>query len=343
MQDTSKMYFMLSMPVNSIPQPVVMPQFYKSKDFVYNKNYIFIGTAFGQMPLLTDTYAAWYAMNSAQLQNQYNVLASTRNYVARSGAANTDLARLARESGYNKLEEENIASAYGLNSSQGIGFGGVNLTSMAGALSRATKSVTNGNVGKFLNNNLMGIIADVGDYVLGAADDVTQTLSLASLKQAKLDYESSILQSGLSKIRESYDNTQAQLAIQGLQAKITDAQTMSPSVRGMGNSNISAALTNKGITLMLCCITDDYAKRIDNYLSVYGYKVNRFGTINTKSRQNWNYVKTVGANILNNGVTTKLPHFARITIRNIYDNGITFWHGGLSMVYRYGTFDNPEV
>ena len=343
MQDTTKMYFMLSMPVNSIPQPVVMPQFYKTKDFVYNKNYIFIGTAFGQMPLLTDTYAAWYAMNSAQLQNQYNVLASTRNYVARSGAANTDLARLARESGYNKLEEENIASAYGLNSSQGIGFGGVNLTSMAGALSRATKSVTNGNVGKFLNNNLMGVIADVGDYVLGAADDVTQTLSLASLKQAKLDYESSVLQSGLSKIRESYDNTQAQLAIQGLQAKITDAQTMSPSVRGMGNSNISAALTNKGITLMLCCITDDYAKRIDNYLSVYGYKVNRFGTINTKSRQNWNYVKTVGANILNNGVTTKLPHFARITIRNIYDNGITFWHGGLSMVYRYGTFDNPEV
>ena len=343
MQDTTKMYFMLSMPVNSIPQPVVIPQFYKSKDFVYNKNYIFIGTAFGQMPLLTDTYAAWYAMNSAQLQNQYNVLASTRNYVARSGAANTDLARLARESGYNKLEEENIASAYGLNSSQGIGFGGVNLTSMAGALSRATKGVTNGNVGKFLNNNLMGIIADVGDYVLGAADDVTQTLSLASLKQAKLDYESSILQSGLSKIRESYDNTQAQLAIQGLQAKITDAQTMSPSVRGMGNTNISAALTNKGITLMLCCITDDYAKRIDNYLSVYGYKVNRFGTINTKSRVNWNYVKTVGANILNNGVTTKLPHFARTAIRNIYDNGITFWHGGLSMVYRYGTFDNPEV
>ena len=352
MQDTTKMYFILSMPVNSIPQPVVMPQFYKTKDFVYNKNYIFIGTAFGQMPLLTDTYAAWYAMNSAQLQNQYNILASNRNYIARSGAANSGIASLAAQSAGINLNTETIATQLGLNSGIGPQVAGFNLINAAGAAGRAVSSLSGGLnavwntvTGNNVNSAEVLSVTDTlqNNELTSGVNSAVQEMSTAGIRQADISARQARIQAGLAGIRENYDNTQAQLAIQGLQAKITDAQTMSPSVRGMGNSNISAALTNKGITLMLCCITDDYAKRIDNYLSVYGYKVNRFGTINTKSRQNWNYIKTVGANILNNGITTKLPHSARITIRNIYDNGVTFWHGGLAMVYRYGTFDNPEV
>lgn len=318
--DTNKMYFMLTMAINSIPQPQVMPQFYKSRDFVYNRSYIFIGSAFGQMPLLTDTYAAWYAMNSTQLQNQYNIMASTKNFVAKSGAQNVGIAE-------NTMLNARLTSR----TAAEIGTGNVLAQSIPQSGPIAIQTIT----------NPAGGAASIAGLLMRTYNDSLQTqTNIANLERTS---NSAYREAEIVKYKEAYDNQQAQLAIQGLQAKITDAQVMSPSVRGMGNSNITAALRTKGITLMLCCITDNYAERIDKYLSMYGYKVNEIKTINTKSRQYWNYIKTIGANVTNNGVTTKLPHSARITIRNIFDNGLTIWHGGLAMVYRYGAFSNPEV
>lgn len=342
-QLTTKMYFLMSMPINSIPQPSVIPQFYKSRDFVYNKSYIFIGTAFGQMPLVTDTYAAWYAMNSAQLQNQYNVLASTKYYTAKSGSANTAIAGANAKAASENFKYTQLASDLGLAGGVGPSYQGVNVL---GAAAGAGRAFTQSELGQqIIQGAQPGSIADMlmSNGVANTINDSVQTLTTHATNQARYSAQSAAAQAGLASIREAYDNCQAQLAIQGLQAKITDAQAMSPSVRGMGNSNITSALNQKGITLMLVCITDDYAERIDKYLSVYGYKINKVSAINTKSRQNWNYIKTVGANITVASASAKLPHAARIAIRNIYDNGVTFWHTGLANVFNYGSFNNPEV
>ena len=317
--DPNKMYFMLTMPVNSIPQPQVMPQFYKSKDYLYNRSYIFIGSAFGQMPLLTDTYAAWLAMNSSQLQNQFNILASTKRYVGQSGAQQSAIAT------------NTMLNARATNiGEQAIGDSTIYARGIAGAV---------GSAGQMLTNPLGGIAGYGASLAQLSADETRRTVELSNLDRSS---NTAYRQAQLAGIRERYDNEQAALAIQGLNAKITDAETMSPSVRGMGNANITAALKTKGITLILTCITDEYAERIDRYLSVYGYKVNMFKEIDTKSRRYWNYIKTVNANIVNNGITTKLPHMARIGIKNIFDNGITFWHSGLASVFRYGDYTNPE-
>lgn len=317
--DPNKMYFMLTMPVNSIPQPQVMPQFYKSKDYLYNRSYIFIGSAFGQMPLLTDTYAAWLAMNGSQLQNQFNILASTKRYVGQSGAQQSAIAT------------NTMLNARATNiGEQMIGDSAIYARGIASAASSA---------GGMLTNPLGGIAGYGASLAQLSADETRRTVELSNLDRSS---NTAYRQAQLAGIRERYDNEQAALAIQGLNAKITDAQTMSPSVRGMGNANITAALKTKGITLILTCITDEYAERIDRYLSVYGYKVNMFKDIDTKSRRYWNYIKTVNANIVNNGITTKLPHTARIGIKNIFDNGITFWHSGLASVFRYGDYTNPE-
>lgn len=63
---------------------------------------------------------------------------------------------------------------------------------------------------------------------------------------------------------------------------------------------------------------------IDNYLDMYGYAINTLDEINnwTNTRSNWNYVKTVGADLKCNCAT----RYENI-IRNMFDAGVTIWHG----------------
>lgn len=68
-------------------------------------------------------------------------------------------------------------------------------------------------------------------------------------------------------------------------------------------------------------IKEEYAKIIDDYFSMYGYKVNSVKVPNITGRSNWNYVKTIGCNFTGN-----IPQEDIEKIRNLFNNGITFWH-----------------
>lgn len=68
-------------------------------------------------------------------------------------------------------------------------------------------------------------------------------------------------------------------------------------------------------------IKREFAERIDQFFDMYGYTVNELKSININSRPNWNYIKTQGANILGN-----IPQYDLQTIKEMFDNGITFWH-----------------
>ena len=68
-------------------------------------------------------------------------------------------------------------------------------------------------------------------------------------------------------------------------------------------------------------IKEEYAKIIDDYFSMYGYKVNSLKVPNIRGRRNWNYVKTIGCNI-----TGDIPQIDLEKIRNQFDKGVTFWH-----------------
>lgn len=68
-------------------------------------------------------------------------------------------------------------------------------------------------------------------------------------------------------------------------------------------------------------IKREFAERIDQFFDMYGYTVNELKNININSRPNWNYIKTQGVNILGN-----IPQYDLQTIKEMFDNGITFWH-----------------
>lgn len=68
-------------------------------------------------------------------------------------------------------------------------------------------------------------------------------------------------------------------------------------------------------------ITPQYYYRLYDYFYRYGYKANRFGVPNLRSRYYFNYIKTINIDIvgdINNDVKEKL--------KQIYNNGTTIWH-----------------
>lgn len=68
-------------------------------------------------------------------------------------------------------------------------------------------------------------------------------------------------------------------------------------------------------------IKKQFAERIDKYFDMYGYLTNIVKIPNINNRPNWNYVKTIGCNIIGDIPQTDLQ-----TIKNMFDNGITLWH-----------------
>ena len=63
------------------------------------------------------------------------------------------------------------------------------------------------------------------------------------------------------------------------------------------------------------------ARCIDDYFSQFGYQTNRIKLPNITGRRNWNYVKTTGCYIEGD-----IPQSDLAEIKNMFDNGVTFWH-----------------
>ena len=69
------------------------------------------------------------------------------------------------------------------------------------------------------------------------------------------------------------------------------------------------------------CIKYEYAKIIDNYFDMFGYKVNDVKIPNITGRQNWNYVKTIDCNF-----DGDIPQTDLNIIKAMFNGGVTFWH-----------------
>lgn len=102
---------------------------------------------------------------------------------------------------------------------------------------------------------------------------------------------------------------------------IVQASMRPPSVRGTQGNSTFTATREKNFYFANTHVTTEYARIIDEYFDVYGYAVNRVKVPNVTGRPNWNYVQTEKANIVGS-----VPFDDISRIRNIFDNGVTFWH-----------------
>ena len=99
-----------------------------------------------------------------------------------------------------------------------------------------------------------------------------------------------------------------------------------------GDVNFTLGLTNLEFKRM--SIKNEYAKIIDDYFSMFGYKVNTVKVPNITGRSNWNYVKTIDCNF-----DGDIPQTDLNIIRTMFNNGVTLWHNPSTM-YNYSNSNN---
>ena len=96
---------------------------------------------------------------------------------------------------------------------------------------------------------------------------------------------------------------------------------MPDSARGNTNGgDINACSNLNKFFFLSMSIKKEFAKIIDDYFDMYGYKTNRVKVPNTNHRANWWYTKTINVNI-----DGEVPQADMQEIKACYDSGITFW------------------
>ena len=121
-------------------------------------------------------------------------------------------------------------------------------------------------------------------------------------------------------------------------AKVNDLLSTPRTMKSLGNDAIfNLENSDNKIDIIEMGIKDEYKMRIQNYFAKYGYKVNKYGIPNYKTRKDFNFVKTADCNIK----SQTIPREDMLEIENIFNNGITFWHNTNNLL-NYDV-DNEEV
>ena len=106
----------------------------------------------------------------------------------------------------------------------------------------------------------------------------------------------------------------------GAMGQIYDHQTKPPQARGNGNLSLTYQAGNLTFWFYQKHIKEEYAKIIDAYFDMYGYKVNMVGVPNRNARPCYTYIKTIGC-----AVDGLIPADDAKQIQSIFDKGIRFW------------------
>lgn len=109
--------------------------------------------------------------------------------------------------------------------------------------------------------------------------------------------------------------------IGGIMGQIHQAKHHPDQAAGDVNSSDLLMAWQRYYTVQCMSVRAEVARSIDEYFSMFGYKVNRVKTPNVTGRTNWNYVKTVGCYI-----DADIPQDDLQEIKDLFDRGITFWH-----------------
>lgn len=113
-----------------------------------------------------------------------------------------------------------------------------------------------------------------------------------------------------------------QQAVAGAMAKVQDARNMADNVSLQGgNINFITGYGTKGCYIISKQITQEYIDLLQDYFGKYGYKVHKVKIPNIHTRENWNYIQTVGANIVGN-----IPQMFIDALEQLFNQGITIWH-----------------
>lgn len=96
-----------------------------------------------------------------------------------------------------------------------------------------------------------------------------------------------------------------------------------PQARGNFSSSVNITNDEHCFTFYHKSCTAETAKTIDDFFTMFGYKINRVLTPNINARPAFTYIKTKGCNLQGNMCNEDI-----LKVCSIFDNGITWWKDG---------------
>ncbi len=185
------------------------------------------------------------------------------------------------------------------------------MTAQAGVNALGSTAAT---IGNLATGNIGGAISSATNGVTGVANSIIQ----AEANSAITDIENRNM-IGNTRLRGELANQQA---VAGAMAKIQDAQTMADNVSLQGgDAYFNYGYENLGVKVISYQITPEYIDLLQDYFGKYGYKVHKVKIPNIHTRESWNYIQTVGANIVGN-----IPQMFIEALEQLFNQGITIWH-----------------
>lgn len=149
-----------------------------------------------------------------------------------------------------------------------------------------------------------------------------------------------MVQSEIGLVNDVIDYAEAKMKI-SYQWK--DASYNPNPIVGEQMSNIAVGDKHLDFYFFNVHVHDSEMKKMDDFLSCYGYATNKVKIPNLTGRKYWNFVQTENATI-----SGDMPASSKEALGRIFDGGITFWHS-LDKVGNYlqsvteGSINNPIV
>lgn len=109
--------------------------------------------------------------------------------------------------------------------------------------------------------------------------------------------------------------------IMGIANSAYSAMTTPSKVVGSPNKTLMLKYSIMGYSFYCMCIRPEYAKKIDDFFTRFGYRVDELKVPELTSRESFNYVKTKECDPSGNA-----PDEALRAVANMFNSGVTLWH-----------------
>lgn len=284
-----------------------------------------------------DAFKVWLAQNKNTYSASMNAIGNTydtnqriisNNYAMASLGASTALVNSgisANTALANANASNQTALAINENNRQ---FGQVQngINGVAGIMG----SALSGNVGGMINSavntatSMYGTELSANNTTSMLATDLANTNRSVGASQtiARNSYSTAMKNASMSEVNANLSNLNAyQNATAMLVAKKQDIMHHPSNLHGaLMNDLWNVKFHIVGFTIFEKYIKREYAEKIDEYFDKYGYAQNTAYVPERLNRKHYSYLKTVGCNIVG-----KMNNNDILTIKGIYDNGITTW------------------
>ena len=108
--------------------------------------------------------------------------------------------------------------------------------------------------------------------------------------------------------------------VNSIVAQSEDIRQRPATASGTMSTSLSSCNDKSTFTLKIVQPRRDRMEQIDDYFTRFGYACNRLKYVNVHNRTKWTYIKTASCEF-----TVDAPKTVEEDIRNIFDNGVTFW------------------